>query len=104
MELELAGRRVLVAGGSKGIGLACALAFAREGARVAIVSRSQANVDAALAGLGGEALGFAADLVDAGAASQVVEGVERALGGIDIRVNSAGAARRTPPAELTPAA
>ena len=47
MDLGLKGKHVLITGGSKGIGLACAQAFRSEGARVAIVSRSQANLDAA---------------------------------------------------------
>ena len=48
MKLGLEGKVVIVTGGSKGIGLACARAFLVEGGRVAIVSRSQANLDAAL--------------------------------------------------------
>ena len=50
------------------------------------------------------ALGFAADLTDANAAAVMVAQVEKALGPIDILVNSAGAAKRTPPDDLTPAA
>ncbi len=103
MDLNLSGAIVLITGGSKGIGLACARGFAAEGARVAIVSRSQANIDKALETLPG-AFGFAADLIDDKAALAAVEAVEAALGPIDVLVNSAGAARRTPPDELTPAA
>jgi NAD(P)-dependent dehydrogenase (short-subunit alcohol dehydrogenase family) len=47
MRLELEGSVVLVTGGSKGIGLACARVFAEEGARVAIASRSAENLDRA---------------------------------------------------------
>ena len=47
MDLGLKDRKVLITGGSKGIGLACARAFIAEGAKVALVSRSQANLDAA---------------------------------------------------------
>ena len=47
MDLALSGRRVLITGGSKGIGLACAKAFVAEGARVAIVSRDTANLESA---------------------------------------------------------
>ena len=103
MELGLEGKVVLVTGGSKGIGLACALAFAAEGARIAIVSRSRSNVDTACAEVKG-AVGFSADLVDAAAAGRMVDEVESQLGPIGILVNSAGAARRTTPDALTPAA
>ena len=48
MDLGLAGKVVAVAGASKGIGYACAEAFAREGAAVALVSRSAPNLEAAL--------------------------------------------------------
>jgi NAD(P)-dependent dehydrogenase (short-subunit alcohol dehydrogenase family) len=103
MELELQGKVVVVTGGSKGIGFACARGFRAEGARVAIVSRQQGNIDRALASLTG-AIGIAADLSDAQSANHMVEQVEAALGPIDVLVNSAGAARRTAPAELDPAA
>src|SRR5580693_7520624 len=102
MELGLTGKIVLVTGGSKGIGLACARAFLDEGARVAIVSRASANVDRACGELK-SALGIAADLIDADQAARVVARVNRELGPIDILVNSAGAAKRTPPDELSPA-
>lgn len=100
MDLSLQGRVALVTGGSKEIGLACARTLAAEGARVAIASRSQDNLDAALEGL---AFAIAADFADATAALAAIDAVERACGPIDILVNSAGAARRTPADELTPA-
>ena len=102
MELGLQGRVALVAGGSKGIGLACAKALLAEGARVAIASRQRANLDAALAKLPG-ALGIVADFADAAAALAAIEEAERRLGPIDALVNCAGAAKRTPVDELTPA-
>lgn len=103
MDLDLKGKTVLVTGGSKGIGLACAKAFLAEGAKVAIASRAQANIDRALRNLAG-AKGYAADLIDADQAQRMVDAAERDLGPIDVLVNSAGAARRTPPDDLTPAA
>ncbi len=103
MNLGLNGKTALVTGGSKGIGLACAKALLEEGVRVAICSRSQENIDNALAELPG-AIGFAADLTDAAQAARLVEQAEAQLGPLDILVNSAGAAKRTPPDELTPAA
>jgi len=102
MNLALNGRVALVTGGSKGIGLACAKTLLAEGARVAIVSRDPANIASALAKLPG-AEGVAADFGDAASALAAIEEVERQLGAIDILVNSAGAARRTPADELTPA-
>lgn len=102
MELGLKGKTVLVTGGSKGIGLACAALFVAEGARVAICSRSQANLDAAAAQVPG-LVGIAADLRDESQALKAVEAAEAALGPLDILVNSAGAAARTVPDELTPA-
>ena len=106
MNLELDGRVVLITGGSKGIGLACAQAFAAEGARVAIASRDAAHLAAAAAALlaaGHRVFTHAADLRDAAAAEQMAAAVQQALGPIDILVNSAGAAQRTPAAELTAA-
>jgi NAD(P)-dependent dehydrogenase (short-subunit alcohol dehydrogenase family) len=102
MDLNLGGEIAFITGGSKGIGFACAAALAKEGAKVAIASRSQANVDRALAKLP-DAFGIAADMSDAEAAANAIDAVERQFGPIGILVNSAGAARRATPDELTPA-
>ena len=104
MDLGLEDKAVLITGGSKGIGLACARAFAAEGARVAITSRSRENLDRAAATLlkeGHNVLTVAADLRDPQQARDMARNVEERLGGIDVLVNSAGAAARTPPDELT---
>lgn len=103
MDLALKDKKVLITGGSKGIGLACAKAFIAEGARVALVSRSEDNLKKAKASLR-DAYTIAADLVDAAAAAAMVERVEKEFGPIDILVNSAGAAKRTDADDLTPAA
>ncbi len=101
MELGLEGKLALITGGTKGIGLACAGALAAEGAKIAICSRSQKHIDEAKASLP-DAFGVAADLTDADAAARMIETVESSLGHVDVLVNSAGAAKRTPPDELTP--
>ena len=103
MDLKLDGRVVVVTGASKGIGYSCAEAFAVEGAKVALVSRSQANLDVALARLprGGSApLAIAADMTSREGTEAMVARVENTLGDIDVLVNSAGAARRYAPDEL----
>ncbi len=94
---------VVVTGASKGIGLACARAFAVAGARVAIVARSRANLDAALAAMPPvrhAPLAIVADLTRAADAARMVDEAVAALGEIDVLVNSAGAAKRTAPADL----
>ena len=101
MDLGINGLHVLVTGGSKGIGLACAKAFLDEGAKVTIVSRSRENLDKAAAILGDVGL-VAADLSDAADAARAVGEAESAGGPIDILVNSAGSARRTPAEDLSP--
>ena len=99
MDLGLDDKGVLITGGSKGIGLACARLFLAEGARVAIVSRSRANLDKAAAALPGVGT-IVADLVHAGEARRMAQEAAKLIGDIDVLVNSAGAARRYPPDEL----
>jgi len=103
MDLKLSDKAVIVTGGSKGIGYACAEAFVAEGARVTIVSRSQANLDSALGRLrhdGHSVQAIAADLTNAGEAERMAETAEKQFGPTDVLVNSAGAARRYAPADL----
>jgi NAD(P)-dependent dehydrogenase (short-subunit alcohol dehydrogenase family) len=107
VDLDLGQKRVLVTGGSKGIGFACARAFLMEGAKVAIVSRDAGNLDRAKAALAREGLTvetFSANLSDADDAERVVDAVTAALGSIDVLVNSAGAAKRYNPEQLNPVA
>jgi len=103
MDLGLTDRVVLITGGSKGIGLACARSFAAEGARIAIASRSEENLAHAAKAMqaqGARVVTCTADLSDPQQAKSMVGKAEAELGPIDVLVNSAGAARRTPPAEL----
>ncbi|WP_431108598.1 SDR family oxidoreductase [Variovorax paradoxus] len=111
MDLQLQDRHVLITGGSKGIGLACALGFLREGARVSLVSRDLKNLEQgrktlveAFAEVEGRVSVHAADLKDPAGAVAALDAAEQAFGPVDVLVNSAGAARRTPPDELNAAA
>jgi NAD(P)-dependent dehydrogenase (short-subunit alcohol dehydrogenase family) len=106
MDLLLGGRVVLVTGGSKGIGLACAEAFAAEDARVAIAARGEEALRAAAAELGARGHPvewLAADLADPAAAAGLAAEVEARLGPIDVLVTCAGAAQRHPPEALSAA-
>ena len=79
MELGIAGQRVLVTGGSQGLGRAAALAFAREGCRVAVVARSAERLAGLLEELGGPGLGHAVlamDLMPAGAPERALAALE----------------------------
>ena len=108
MDLELSGRTVVITGGSKGIGLACASAFLAEGARVALVSRSRANLDEAVQQLNPasttQLMALTADLKDAASAQAMVANVDAQWGSIDVLVNSAGAAKRYLPEDINAAA
>ncbi|MDP2817187.1 MAG: SDR family oxidoreductase [Polaromonas sp.] len=108
MDLQLGQRHVLITGGSKGIGLACAQGFLREGARLSLVSRNQSHLDEALRQLLHEfpdaknQVGLiAADLQSPEQAQQALAKAEQFHGEVDVLINCAGAARRTPPDELS---
>jgi 3-oxoacyl-[acyl-carrier protein] reductase len=89
MDLHLADRRYLVAGGSRGLGAAIARSLAAEGARVAVVARSSADLDAVADAIGGTAV--AADLTERDGPGSAVAIAVAALGGLDgLVVNSGG--------------
>jgi len=99
MDLGLAGRRAIVTGGSKGLGLAIAAELPGEGAAVAICSRNAAELDDAAAALAKQAgdsaqiAALACDVTDPEQVTAFVDGAAAALGGVDILVNNAGGAR-----------
>jgi NAD(P)-dependent dehydrogenase (short-subunit alcohol dehydrogenase family) len=95
MELGLTGRRAVVTGGSKGIGLAVATELVREGAAVAICARDADEIAAAakqLRELGGSVHEQVADVTVPEQVTAFVDAAADALGGIDILVNNAGGA------------
>jgi 3-oxoacyl-[acyl-carrier protein] reductase len=88
MDLGIDGRVALVTGASQGIGRAIAAELAREGARVAISSRSREKIDATAAEIG--ATGFVHDSADLDAVPGLLAEVEQALGPVDILVCNTG--------------
>lgn len=93
MDLGLAGKAVLITGGSSGIGLAVARQFLAEGARVAICGRDAARLEAAareLAGPGREVAAVAADVGQPEAVRRLVAETMARYGRIDVVVSNAG--------------
>lgn len=82
-------QNVFVAGGTSGINRGLAQRFADRGDRVAVLSRDQAKVDAALESLGDGALGFAADVRDADAVAAAAAATAEAWGPLEIVVSGA---------------
>jgi NAD(P)-dependent dehydrogenase (short-subunit alcohol dehydrogenase family) len=94
----LNGKRVLISGGSSGIGLATAERFLEEGSRVFVCGVHPGQVEAAVAGLTskGEISGLACDVSREADVAHMAGLAARALGGVDVLVNNAGIARRDP--------
>ncbi len=107
MDLGLGGKRAIVTGGSKGIGKAIALELAREGADVAIVSRTREDLESAAREIEGETkrrvVALPADVTSKAAVDRVVAEAAERLGGLHILVNSGsppgGSAGATGPIE-----
>jgi 3-oxoacyl-[acyl-carrier protein] reductase len=93
MDLNLKGKRVIISGGSRGIGLAIAAQFLREGASVAFFARGSEGVESAVKALGGlgAVYGAAIDAADHAAVRSWVAEAAAQLGGIDIVVNNTSA-------------
>jgi NAD(P)-dependent dehydrogenase (short-subunit alcohol dehydrogenase family) len=86
-------RTVLVTGAGRGIGRSIALRFAEEGARVALVARTEAQLAETarqISALGGRGLVLPADITARGAAEDCVRRTETEFGEIDVLVNNAG--------------
>jgi 3-oxoacyl-[acyl-carrier protein] reductase len=96
MDLQIEGKVALVTGASKGLGLGVASALAREGAQVAVASRSEEWIRAAAQRIGARA--YVHDTAEAAAALGLVERIERDLGPVDILVTNSGGPPASPDA------
>ena len=99
------GRHVFVAGGSSGINLGIAQAFARAGAHVVVMSRSPDKVQQAAEGLralGAQALGISADVRDPAAVEAALRQAHAQFGEIDVLVSGAAGNFIAPAADLSP--
>jgi 3-oxoacyl-[acyl-carrier protein] reductase len=96
--MKLEGKVALITGASQGIGHACALALAREGATVAVAARNQQKLDELVAQIvssGGKAAAFVMDVTDEEQVKSAIKSAIAQFGKIDILVNNAGITRDT---------
>lgn len=98
---RLAGKNVVVTGGSSGIGLATAQRFQAEGARVAVTGRNPRTLAAARAVLGEEALVLASDTSRPEDIDALVAKVQASFGSVDVLFVNAGIAKFRPMGEVT---
>jgi 3-oxoacyl-[acyl-carrier protein] reductase len=93
VQIDLTNKVALVTGSTRGIGREIATVLSGCGARVAVVGREREKAEAVAVELGGGAMGFACDVSDSSAVSQLVADTESAFGSLDILVNNAGLTR-----------
>lgn len=91
--MSLSGRVALVTGASQGIGRACALRLARDGATVAVAARNQQKLNELVGEIGGKAVAFAVDVGNEEQIKTVFKSAIAQLGKVDILVNNAGTTR-----------
>jgi len=104
MSGKLAGRAAVITGASKGLGQAMAVALAAEGARVALVSRDGARLEAVAAEIrtaGGEAGAYVADVTREEQVRAVERDILKKYGSVQILVNNAGVNVRKPTVDFT---
>ena len=103
MDLNLRNAVVLITGASRGLGREFAIAFADEGAHVAICARDSAKLEetaAAVRAGGAECLALQADLLDGAACQRVVDDTVARFGRLDVLVNNASASVDTTPKSI----
>src|ERR1041385_6940541 len=104
-EFDLNGKTVLITGGSRGLGLVMAREFAREGARVALCARDEAELERAQADLEtltAEVMTVPCDVTNRQSVALMIDHVNNRFGGVDVLVNNAGVIQVGPIEVMTP--
>ncbi|MEX8547829.1 MAG: SDR family oxidoreductase [Mucilaginibacter sp.] len=98
---KLENKVAVITGGNSGIGLATAVLFAQQGAKVAITGRNQATLKSAAETIGQGAIGIVSDVSDLNSITAVFEEISAKLGKIDVLVVNAGVSSAAPLADFT---
>ena len=101
MSRSVQGKIAVVSGGSTGVGKAVAKQLSEAGAQVVVLARRPDRLEAAVAEIGGSALGIPTDIGDGASVRAAFATVQERFGRVDILVNSAGAARIRPIEDAT---
>src|SRR3954462_5376866 len=102
MLTSIAGRSVVVTGGSKGIGKGIARVFARNGAKITIVARHLAEADAVAKELGGDASAATANVTNLAELEEMAKSAAQRNGGIDVLCANAGIFPQASIEDMTP--
>jgi short-subunit dehydrogenase len=104
-EFDLKGKTVLITGGSRGLGLVMAREFAREGARLVLCARDEAELQQAQTDVetfGVEVMTVPCDVTNKQSVTEMIERVNSDFGGVDVLINNAGVIQVGPIEVMTP--
>jgi short-subunit dehydrogenase len=104
-EFDLRGKTVLITGGSRGLGLVMAREFAREGARLVLCARDEAELQRAQTDVedyGGEVMTLPCDVTNKQSVTEMIERVNSRFGSVDVLINNAGVIQVGPIEVMTP--
>ncbi len=99
--MKLQNKIAVITGGNSGIGLAAAVEFKAQGARVVIIGRNAEAVSKAVAEVGGDTLGFTADVARVADIARAFDGIREQAGRVDVLFVNAGIAKFVPVADST---
>ena len=103
MLTSLKGKSVIVTGGSKGIGRGIAQVFAKQGAKLTIAARNEADLKSAAADIGGDTRYEVCDVSDWDSVKAMVDSAAASQGGLDVMCANAGAFPQTKMIDMDPA-